>query len=40
MDETIYVIFKVKFDFALEVWFSIVCRDSIVIVVSVIVILS
>ena len=24
MDETIYVIFKVQFDFALEVWFSIV----------------
>ena len=23
MDETIYVIFKVLFDFALEVWFSI-----------------
>ena len=23
MDETIYVIFKVQFDFALEVWFSI-----------------
>ena len=23
MDETIYVIFKVHFDFALEVWFSI-----------------
>ena len=22
MDETIYVIFKVQFDFALEVWFS------------------
>ena len=24
MDETIYVILKVQFDFALEVWFSIV----------------
>ena len=24
MDETVYVIFKVQFDFALEVWFSIV----------------
>ena len=23
MDETIYVMFKVQFDFALEVWFSI-----------------
>ena len=23
MDETIYVVFKVLFDFALEVWFSI-----------------
>ena len=23
MDETIYVIFQVQFDFALEVWFSI-----------------
>ena len=23
MDETIYAIFKVQFDFALEVWFSI-----------------
>ena len=23
MDETIYVIFKVQFDFALEVWFSV-----------------
>ena len=23
MDETIYVIFKIQFDFALEVWFSI-----------------
>ena len=23
MDETIYVLFKVQFDFALEVWFSI-----------------
>ena len=26
MDETIYVILKVLFDFALEVWFSIVKR--------------
>ena len=26
MDETIYVILKVLFDFALEVWFSIVER--------------
>ena len=25
MDETIYVIFKVQFDFKLEVWFSIYC---------------
>ena len=24
MDETIYVIFKVQFDFALQLWFSIV----------------
>ena len=36
MDETIYVIFKVQFDFALEVWFSIfhsvsfVCIDCFV----------
>ena len=26
MDDTIYVIFKVLFDFALEVWFSIFDR--------------
>ena len=26
MDETIYVIFKIQFDFALEVWFSIVVQ--------------
>ena len=26
MDETIYVIFKVQFDFALEVWFSIYAK--------------
>ena len=26
MDETIYVILKLLFDFALEVWFSIVCK--------------
>ena len=25
MDEIIYVIFKVQFDFALEMWFSIDC---------------
>ena len=28
MDETICVIFKVQFDFALEVWFSIVSYAS------------
>ena len=28
MDETIYVIFKVQFDFALEVWFSIYTSQS------------
>ena len=27
MDETIYVILKVLFDFALEVWFSIVSKN-------------
>ena len=32
MDETIYVILKLLFDFALEVWFSIV--TSIVIQIS------
>ena len=32
MDETIYVIFKVQFVFALEVWFSICCpKDNIYI---------
>ena len=29
MDETIYVIFKVQFDFALEVWFSIFHSSAI-----------
>ena len=29
MDETIYVIFKVQFDFALEVWFSIFCKRQL-----------
>ena len=27
MDETIYVIYMVQFDIALEVWFSIYCWD-------------
>ena len=30
IDETIYVIFKVQFDFALEVWFSIFGQSSMV----------
>ena len=29
MDETIYVIFKGQFDFALEVWFSIVMLTKV-----------
>ena len=29
MDDTIYVIFKVQFDFVLEVWFSIRCKATI-----------
>ena len=30
MDEAIYVILKLLFDFALEVWFSIVCGDLLI----------